>query len=150
MTSSTNNTGGLEVYAVSTLPGFSVGKSSLSSIIGAGRGIAIRADAPSMAVAHEIGHACWLDDIPAESLDESLISEVMAGSLNWSGGSGTDYYNSSLTHRSLVRRLLMYGKDFDASIDIPLASVKSKTTYSPYIETPFPVGLENMTRQPEH
>jgi hypothetical protein len=145
----TNNTSGLELYCVDGLHHIAV--ASPPSVSGGGRGIAVRKDAPLMAFAHEVGHACSLFDIPIENLEEFSTSQEKAGSLNWSGGDGTGYYYPSLSHRNFVRRLLMYGKDFDASIDIPLGYVISKTTEEPYLETPFSVGLrETMNRNPEH
>ena len=147
----TNNTGGLELYCVNTLPDEVQGLASPSSVPGEGRGIAVRLGAHPMVFAHEAGHACWLQDIPVEKLDNALTSPEMAGGMNWSGGESTGYYLPSLSHKNLVKRLLMYGRLGYASIDIPLGPVKSLSNDSPPLEMPFAVGLlESMTRQPEH
>jgi hypothetical protein len=151
MASYTNEVGGLELYCVNSIYGNTVGLSNPSSVSGARRGIAVKNGAAPMVFAHEAGHACWLDDIPVWMSDNSPITQEKAGSLNWSGGTDTGYYNPALSHMSLVRRLLLYGKDYDLSIDIPLGSVMSKMDEEPYLETSFAVGLrENMTRNPEH
>lgn len=153
MTSYTNNVGGLEIYCVNSLPSFSVGRSSPSSVGGAPRGIAVSAQASQPVVlAHEIGHACWLYDIFFE-YDERPVSQTSVGDLNWSGGNGTGYYRQNMTHASIVKRLLMYGRISDVMWDIPVYGIEVGTAeFNSAIIDSRPVGLSNMIpeRKPQH
>ena len=94
-------TGGLELYCVDYMssPGRHVGAPFC--------GMAVRGDANLNTLAHEIGHACGLGDI-VDSPAGTAVSEALSGALNWSGGEGAGYYDPTLMHDALVRRLLMF------------------------------------------
>ena len=149
MCSYTNNTGGLEVYCVKTLPGAVRGLHSDRNLTGGDkrRGLAVAANALSTTLGHEVGHACGLADIPLNNLGITLVSEYLVGELNWSGGTGTGYYPSDLKHADLVKRLLMC-QGSESRGDIPLGYVRA------YIGAPSPsvvsVGVNTMNRNPRH
>lgn len=119
-----------------------------------GCGMAVRASATASALAHEIGHACFLKDIKYALND--LVCEGLAGALNWSGGDGTGYHDPALKHQELAKRLIMYYQMLPTITDIPLGSVVGtyKVTGAPETNTaPVACGLdymEFMGRNPCH
>gem|GEM_PF-1863558 len=143
-------TGGLEVYCVSSLFG---GRASGINLAG---GMAVEAGAKKFVLAHEIGHACGLSDIAELFLGYGRITQESAGWLNWGGGGGgTGYYPRALTHRAFVRRLLMYysiDRD-DAAVAIPLGDIMGNTVNFNGPENELGsirVGLDAMDRNPRH
>ena len=124
---SVSNTGGLEVYCVASLPrgvnGIHVGRNLPPGH--PQRGLAIATGAPTHILAHEIGHACGLEDIRDDKLGNVLVSEEWLGSSNWSGGTGTGYYPPDLKHVDLIRRLLMYYQEGYKGYDISLGHVRA-------------------------
>jgi len=113
-------------------------------------GIAIAENAKPNTLAHEIGHACGLDDIFLDDVGYELVSEALLGSANWSGGTGTGYYPSGLLHRNLIQRLLMYGYQDGTEADIPLADLNEPRMTIGTARYRIPVGLEIMNRTPWH
>jgi len=92
-------------------------------------GIALAANAPPIALFHEILHACGLHDIFIDGLDGRLVNAADIGSFNWSGGSGTGYYPSDLTITNLIKTLMMYGYQGGAVADIPLTDLNWPFTW---------------------
>ena len=152
MFSFTNNVGGLEVYCVSSFwDNKDIGLHSPKNLGGPPRGLAVRANAPLSTLAHEIGHACNLEDIYLQDWDY-LVSEGRADARNWSGGDGTGYYPPALMHSDLIQRLLMYGINNPGAIDIPLADLASPVVWDSTIQEyrPIRTGLPQMNRNPRH
>ena len=114
--------------------------------------IAVATNAPLCTLAHEIGHACGLDDIAHRGL-ANLVSPALLGWDNWSGGGGgTGYYPGDLKHYQLVERLLMF-QSIDTRGDIPLGDVVGCDPDDENIPPqmgPMPVGLNSMNREPRH
>jgi hypothetical protein len=77
MFSYASNTGGLEVYCVSSFWDTASGKHSDLNLTGGDvkNGLAVTANVLLSALAHEIGHACGLDDIQIFKLGGTLISK---------------------------------------------------------------------------
>jgi len=149
----TNNTGGLEIYCVGSLP---EGWSGLHSAARTGYpecGLAIvghlNINNPSV-LAHEIGHACGLEDISVLGLNDAQVSQYLVGDDNWSGG----YYPTDLKHADLIRRLLMCQTvNTDNRGDIPLGSLRGfhPMNKNPSGSPPFRrVGHNYVTRNPKH
>lgn len=109
-----SNTGRLELYFVPVLDGG-------ATAFQASDGIVIGPDANARTLAHEIGHACGLDDIYAVSEDGALVvsgppsKERMPNDWGW--------YPPSVTQADLVRRLLMYGVRSDSKADLSFGDV---------------------------
>jgi hypothetical protein len=148
MTSYASGTGGLELYCVGHMP--DTGRHSGRNVGEIQRGMAVRADANLNTLAHEIGHACNLNDI-VDLPAGTAVSETLSGALNWSGGEGTGYYDPVLLHDALVRRLLMFYTANPQKADIPRADVRGKAT-DPYVPEGYliSVGLSGMNRNPHH
>ena len=113
--------------------------------------MAVRADAITSTLAHEIGHACDLEDLKFVLYD--LVGESLVGAENWSGGPGTGYHSPDMKHRDLVKRVLMHYQAEPTITDIPLGSVVG--TYAvwggPETNTaPVTCGLNYMGRTPCH
>lgn len=148
ITSFTNGTGGLEVYYVGSIED----ASGLFDPSPTGqRGIAVSAGGSSIALAHEIGHACGLKDIYCEkggvSIDWTNHVKSAWAPQDWNGGPSPLYYESDRRQSELITRLLMYGVDdgFHTERDIPLGKVygvkvSSGTNYTADLEY---VGLDN-------
>jgi hypothetical protein len=121
MTSYANVAEGLELYCVNRMS--SVGAHSGMQFIPADArcGLAVRADAITSALAHEIGHACYLQDLKYALND--LVGEGLVGAQNWSGGTATGYHSPDMKHRDLVKCILMYYQAEPTITDIPLGSV---------------------------
>jgi hypothetical protein len=150
MCSYTNNTGGLEVYCVDTLP-IAMGLHSRGQWLGDPKGgLAVAAHATLQVLAHEIGHACGLRDIPLDRLGNTLISEHLGGEKNWSGGTGTGYYFSGLKHADLIKRLLMFELANGIQADIPLGDVWAYPALQAQGLSPLSVGVNSMNRNPRH
>ncbi|MCL2104775.1 MAG: hypothetical protein FWH21_06950 [Kiritimatiellaeota bacterium] len=161
MFSHTSNVGGLEVYCVNSFWDGDLGKSYRHNppFIHQRDGIAVVANAPPHALIHEILHACGMEDISdiapdGTELDNRLVNVVDAGSANWSGGTGTGYYPADLTHRTLVRRLLMYAAGNVNGADFPLGRVRGYGTSSSLNPTDFIPRLVSadflLIRNPQH
>lgn len=104
-------------------------------------------------LAHEIGHACGLEDIYDEkqnlSLSDTMNPSISSLQGDWSGGSGRGYYKNA--HKELVKKLLMFGFTSDTKMDISFDRIYGVRGY---LDTPIfdymKTGLTNMNRQPEH
>lgn len=121
-----------------------------------------KADARSWA--HEIGHACGLDDIYGSRSDrfipETESFEWRHAMDDWNNGSagartiGSRYYRRNKTHVEAIKNLLMYGYNVLTALDIPRGDVEGvvkiddETSYVGYSRT----GMlsANVTRMPEH
>ena len=91
-------------------------------------GVSVAGNAYPNILIHEVLHACGLEDIYPYGIDELLlVDETLVGAGNWSGGDGTGYYPPDLTHRTLIRRLLMCGVSNGTQADIPLADLDKPT-----------------------
>jgi len=149
-----SNTGGIEVYCVQQFQGESInGQSYITS--NAYAGLSISTNATARTLAHEIGHACGLNDIYDEgelngvpcSLDVVNISDSYFMQ-DWCeelprGG----YGNMSLG--SMLRRLLMFGEGLVSAVDVPAGGVWGfrANESNAFVN----VGLQNMTtREPAH
>jgi len=142
---------GLELYCVRNIT-FAAGLHSDMNFASSDPrcGIAVGAtDAESTTFAHEIGHACGLNDIQYKFTQDTINCDLV-GESNWSGGDGTGYYEVDLKHTVLVQRLLMYYKEGPLKDDIAIGTVMGtdKDLPNPY---PVGVGLQSMnTRTPSH
>jgi hypothetical protein len=100
--------------------------------LNSGEGLAINCKggngANARTLAHEIGHACKLDDIynsdPNNGINtpDSLAKEEWAPK-DWNNGPGAEYYKETRKQSELVRQLLMYGEFSNTKADIPLGRV---------------------------
>ena len=153
MTSYASGTGGLELYCVSFIVnGSTNGRHSSPSVGVDARGMAVKSGAPLATLAHEIGHACGLNDLYIEYYPcDGLVSEDKVTPLNWSGGEGTGYYSPTLSYRDLTHRCLMdAARPSVTRGDIPLDDIKMmlKGGGGPF---PISVGLGSMgERKPKH
>jgi len=114
--------------------------------------MAVKSGAPLATLAHEIGHACGLNDLYIEYYPcDGLVSEDKVTPLNWSGGEGTGYYSPTLSYRDLTYRCLMdAARPSVTRGDIPLDDIKMmlKGGGGPF---PISVGLGSMgERKPKH
>ena len=117
-----------------------------------GCGMAVRANAKLNTLAHEIGHACGLEDLYIAYYPcGGLVSEDKVTPLNWSGGEGTGYYSPTRSYCDLTYRCLMdAARPATTRADIPLDGIMmmQKSGGGPF---PISVGLCQMgNRQPEH
>jgi hypothetical protein len=153
MTSYASGTGGLELYCVTFINDvLTNGRHSSPSAGVDARGMAVKSGAPLATLAHEIGHACGLNDLYIEYYPcDGLVSEDKVTPLNWSGGEGTGYYSPTLSYRDLTYRCLMdAARPSVTRGDIPLDDIKMmlKGGGGPF---PISVGLGSMgERKPKH
>ena len=148
------HTGGVEVYCVERFG--EGGIEGLHFAPGDERdGLTIAANATAQTLAHELGHACGLQDIyitrtiaeTTRSLPNTTLSPLFLVADYCDDMPGCGY--GPLPLHSLLRRLLMYGVKIDTAVDIPFGSVLGMNADA---STAFiPVGLTNLrTRNPEH
>lgn len=162
-----SGTGGVELYFV---VGFRVDDQQ-SDVLGIAstQGIVLTSLMSERTLAHEIGHACGLLDVYPYRFVSNTVDMVVSGPvaaerlpLDWGGG----YYRPGLLQAELVTyRLLMMGYEdptITTTCDIPLGSVHGAWFYRPepsfpgdivfdvWEESPAPVGLDSMNRQPCH
>ncbi len=105
-----------------------------------GLGIVIGRKANGLTVAHELGHQLGLDDCyPVcqvkigsdyvttylHCFNEVVNKSTFKGKRDWGQETGRGYYGSSDTHGVILEKLLMYGFNDGASLDIPDGSVYS-------------------------
>jgi hypothetical protein len=88
-----------------------------------------------MTLAHELGHAFGCSDIypkgrlpPKPSLPDSFPKEEFAP-FDWNNGTGSRYYEFSITQETLIKRLLMYGFYHVDKRDMSLGSIYGFTMY---------------------
>lgn len=146
--STNKNTGGIEIYCIDDLVGANGANFSPST---AEAGLTIGDNANSRTLAHELGHACGLADsyvskggtsLPDDKVKESWLPD------DWSGGSGTGYYNRDLKQKDLIQRLIMYGVGNSTKADFALGKVHGVDRDGN--ATLIKVGLSDMNRQPQH
>jgi len=149
--STTNGTGGLEIYCVVDIfpncAGISMKNGEASD------GITIDHDTNSAGLAHELGHALGLKDVYVMRTGNIIPANMLVQQEHmrddWSGGSGTGYYNSKLTHRTLLQRLIMYGTLVSTTADFPLGRVYGLDEIGELSD--IRVGIDDMgDRQPTH
>jgi hypothetical protein len=152
-----SNTCGVEVYCIrqfanSDQPGLSCTNADATA------GLTIISSASPRTLAHELGHACGLNDIYTNVLVNNVEVNLYDGALSrghaqedWcvevrNGGYG------NLTVHPMVCRLLMYGKDSPAlasAVDIPTGRVLGLRANG--ARTSVRVGLGDMgNRDPRH
>ncbi len=124
-----HDTGGIEVYFIKGRGNESYRGQSEPFGNNTEYGIIIKNTSTARALAHEIGHACGWCDIYAERKgvdaydfdDFGLKRSWLPG--DWSNGTGGLYYPTFLTHRVLIKRLLMYGVGDGEHLDLPRGNV---------------------------
>lgn len=148
------HTGGIEVYCVHKFQGGGVLGMNFSP--GDERdGLTIATNASALVLAHELGHACGLDDIfiarTVNHVTHALTDEQIDDSYlmaDWSEDAPNGGYGD-LTVHSLLKRLLMYGIDAESAVDLPANAIWGimENGTNAFVD----VGLANMmTREPEH
>ena len=122
------NTGGIELYFNNR-----ISKSTVANHDS--YGIVLTTNATAMTLAHELGHAFGCSDIypkgrlpPKPSLPDSFPKEEFAP-FDWSNGTGSRYYEFSITQETLIKRLLMYGFYHVDKRDMSLGSIYGFTMY---------------------
>ena len=107
-------TGGIEIYFVTSLDGGAVAfNTSYGIVVGPG--------ANARTIAHEIGHACGLRDIYVSRRNVDLVVEGCPRRERVPYDWGR--YPDGLKQADLVRRLLMFGVRSDVKEDIPYGDV---------------------------
>lgn len=86
-------------------------------------GIIIEKSATSKDVAHEIGHACGLEDIYSECVGSNFVIEVSGPISKARMPDDWGRYSSDADQRDFVKRLLMYGADDGDGLDISYGDV---------------------------
>ena len=138
---------------------------SLDTIAGNDKnGMLLTKKANARSWAHEIGHACGLDDIyvsrSGRAIPVTESFEWRHAMDDWNNGSvgdrtiGSRYYRRNKTHVEAVKNLLMYGYNASTALDISRGDVEGvvkiddETSYVGYSRT----GMlsANVTRMPEH
>ena len=138
---------------------------SLDTIAGNDKnGMLLTKKANARSWAHEIGHACGLDDIyvsrSGRAIPVTESFEWRHAMDDWNNGSvgdrtiGSRYYLRNKTHVEAVKNLLMYGYNASTALDISRGDVEGvvkiddETSYVGYSRT----GMlsANVTRMPEH
>lgn len=110
----TNNTGGLELYFVrEVVDGADAFWTRLGVVVGR--------RANSTTLAHEIGHACGLDDIYEAHVGTSLVVTGLPSKERIPDDWG--WYPERVTQTTVVRRLLMYGYNTTDKADISRGDV---------------------------
>lgn len=80
---------------------------------------------PGKTLAHELGHACGLDDIYDEveigNIQITITNAVSSATLQQEFGSTTTngYYATNTMQADVIRRVLMCGTDYESAVDIP-------------------------------
>jgi len=143
-------TGGLEIYFVKRMESDVNGKNSGNGIGVATSGRSILSIATT--VAHEIGHACGLDDIYRANIPPTYDVcdlEISGKNLPLDCNNFYNYYNDQ-NYCDILRRLLMYGYEVedDYKKDIPLGRVYGIDVKNK--ETMIKVGFRDMERNPKH
>jgi hypothetical protein len=145
------NTGGVEIYFVDNIEdanalNYSPDSKEAGCIISDGGNF--------RTVAHELGHACGLEDIYIADNSGSGTPLPDAPPKkdwepdDWNNGPGPQYYASSLDQKDLIQRLLMYGIFSSKKGDIPYGCVYGYDVSD--IAGLVDVGLRDMTRTPVH
>ena len=127
-------------------------------------GMLLTKQADAISWAHEIGHACGLEDIYDENNGQAIpINETFEhrhAPDDWNGGSdgtqtkGSRYYRKSLTRCELVKSLLMYGYGSRTKADISAGSVDGVVNLNLYTScfgfAETGIFDNGGTRSPEH
>ena len=146
-----SHTGGIEVYCINNFDG--VNYNGLTWTISDARaGVTITTNATAGTLAHELGHACELDDIYDHvilnghrvELSTNLVQQSWAP-LDWCTNMCNGGYGQ-LQQKQLVKRLLMYGYEEHHAVDIPAGFISGLNDEG--VAVNCSVGLSNMTRQP--
>ena len=86
-------------------------------------GIIIEASASAATIAHEMGHACGLEDIYSEYTGSNFVIEVSGTISKIRMPDDWGRYSSDTDQGDFVKRLLMYGVDDRDGVDIPYGDV---------------------------
>jgi hypothetical protein len=144
-----SHTGGLEMYFVKSIED----ANGLNwSPAAAGAGCLVAKHGNFRTAAHELGHACGLDDIyiqkGAVRCDDSIVQPAWLPG-DWNNGTGAQYYAGTLQLRDLIQRLLMYGVGNNFKADIAHGTVMGLDVNAAWAQVP--VGFQNLTREnPQH
>ena len=110
----TNNTGGVEVYFVNRVIGAVAFWTTKGIVFG-------KYGADDFTLAHELGHACGLDDIYESHSGTSLTVSGPPDKLRFTHDWG--WYPENLTQADIVSKLLMYGYSSNTKGDISRGDV---------------------------
>lgn len=158
-----NVSGGLELYFVKSIANYETATGENGEIAGfeEPRGIAVAVDSVKSrglscenVVAHEIGHACKLDDI--FDRDDSTPPQLTINGpvVRDDCPDDSGLYPQGLMQQVLVRRLLMYGYGDQATSQvIPRGAVYGVADVYPtgWVKGLVPVGVKNgLDRNPSH
>ncbi len=148
------NTGGIEVYCVNKFQGNNVLGMNYSPD-NACAGLTIATNATALTLAHELGHACGLDDIYIKRTVNGITNELLDDPIDmsyffadWSEDAINGGYGDLSVHQ-LLKNLLMYGVEEDTAVDLPADKIWGigSNGSNAFIS----VGLQNMeTREPTH
>ena len=172
-----SGTGGVEVYFVESIAGPTLGEFVPDVDIKYGpalpwnwktSGIIIQGNTTAGILAHEIGHACGLEDTYASHGTNSISAQALVREAwapdDWNSGPGPLYYAPDLSQKELLStRLLMYGYGYHTntiviprgrvygvtydSYDVPVYKVfHTRVVHSP--DRLIKVGLSDMNRKP--
>ena len=144
-----SNTGGLEVYCINRFDNPST--LGLTWTVADSRGgVTITTNATGQILAHELGHACGLEDIYDYRMQQGQLTLLNTNyvqqswvSHDWCTNLPMGGYGQ-LPQIQLIRRLLMYGYDIPDAVDISAGPVYGLNFDA--VETNCAVGLSNMTR----
>ncbi|MBQ7252838.1 MAG: hypothetical protein IJS32_09610, partial [Kiritimatiellae bacterium] len=151
------NTGGIEVYCINQFANTNILGQSCTDT-NATAGLTIVSTASARTLAHELGHACGLNDIYTNlvvnnvefTLYDGVVLSVCAQG-DWCEEARNGGYGD-LTLHPMVCRLLMYGEDkpdLAAAVDIPAKKVYGLMNTGQ--NTSVAVGLNDMgLRNPRH
>jgi hypothetical protein len=147
-----SNTGGIEVYCINDFNGVSY-NGLIRTRADATAGVTITTNATARTLAHEFGHACGLPDIYDIKLYYGIICIVSTNyvqqswlPLDWCADLPNGGYGQ-LRQKHLLQRLLMYGYDWDDSVDLTAGPIYGLDTNGD--PTNSAIGLSNMTREPQ-
>lgn len=121
-----SQTGGLEVYFVESITG------GVNAFCGTS-GIAVSSTHNRTTLAHEVGHACGLDDVYDWHRETTLVVTGMPTEERLPHDWG--WYPPAVSQADIVRRLLMYGYDTSDKGDISAGDV-----YGLYYESEWNAG----------
>ena len=157
--STSSHTGGVEVYCVNSFTGNKY-RGRHRRVGNAQDGLTITSNATSRTLAHELGHACGLNDIYTNRTANAAVSMVPSGRLACKAWAPCDWCEEApsggyggVSQVELIMRLLMYGKDasgaWEAKVDIPAGRIWGVDASAR--RRLAKVGLSDMgTREPQH
>lgn len=113
-------------------------------------GIAIPSHAPSVTLAHELGHSMGVPDIYTTRTNISSVTGFVQAAWaphDWSGDTNESYYAPELMQSNLLRRLVMYGVGIDSKADVPMGDIHGIAKEAgQYQHRLVPLGMTNLNR----